>query len=55
MGDTFYPKCVPFMIDEFERNLCLYYLNGLNSSQRIHMKFKPSSAYTVQDEDLLNE
>ena len=30
MGDTCYPNFVPFTMDEFERNLYLYYFNGLN-------------------------
>ena len=30
MVDTCYPNFVPFMMDDFEHHLYLYYFNGLN-------------------------
>ena len=48
MGDTNFPNFVLFTIDEFERNLYLFYLNGMNTYPRIEMKFNTSSADPVQ-------
>ena len=41
-------------MDEFERNLYLYYFNGLNPSPRINIKFKSSSADNGQENDFLH-
>ena len=41
-------------MDEFERNLYLYYFNGLNPYPRLEMKFNNSSGYTVQVNKLLH-
>ena len=53
MVDTCYPNFVPFMMDEFEHHLYLYYFNGLNPSHMIHVKFKYSSDDHVQGNDFL--
>ena len=53
MGDTCYPNFVLFTMDEFERNLYLYYLNGLKPSPRIEMNFKSRSADPEQVNDFL--
>ena len=53
MGDTCYPKCLPFKIDEFERRLCLHYFNYINPSTRMEMKFKTSSTDPVQGNNFL--
>ena len=48
MGDTCYPKFVPFAMDKFEHHLYFSYVNGLNQSPRIQMKFKSGSSDPVQ-------
>ena len=55
MGNAFYPNFVPFMMDNFERNLYLYYFNWLNPSPRIEMKLKSNSSDTVQGNDFLQK
>ena len=37
VGNTCYPNFLPFMMDEFERHLYLYYCNGLNTYPKIYM------------------
>ena len=54
MGDTFYPDFVPFTMDEFGRNLYLYYWNGLNPFPRIETKFNTSSAAPLQGKNFLH-
>ena len=53
MGDTCYTNFVPSTMDEFERNLYLYYLNGLKTPPRIEMNFKSRSADPEQVNDFL--
>ena len=52
MGDTFYPNFLLFTMDEFYRNLCLYYWNSLSTPPRIDIRFKASGADTLQGNDL---
>ena len=47
MGDTGYPNFLPFTMDEFERHLYMYYINGLNPYPGIGTKFKCRSADPV--------
>ena len=54
MGDTCYPNFVPFTMDEFERHLYMYYINGLNPYPGIGTKFKCRSADPVQGKEFLN-
>ena len=54
MGDTCYPNFMPFTMDEFERHLYMYYINGLNPYPGIGTKFKSRSADTVQGNYFLN-
>ena len=55
MGDTYYPNCVLFTMDEFERNLYLYYFNGVNPSLSIDIKFKHISVDTMQGKYFLHK
>ena len=54
MGYTCYPNYVPSAMDEFERNLYLFYWNGLNPSPRIEIKHNPRIDDYVQGNDLLH-
>ena len=54
MGDTCYPHFVPFTMDDFERNLYLYYFNGIKQFPSIEMKFKSRSADNVQSNEFLH-
>ena len=55
MDDNCYPNFVPFTMDKSERNLYLYYFNGLNPSPRIYMKFNPISADPAQGNIFLHK
>ena len=55
MGDTCYPKFVPFALDEFELHLHFYYFNGLSPSLRIQVKFKSRSVDPVHFNDFLHK
>ena len=55
MGDTYYPNCVLFTMDGFERHLYLYYFNGLTPSLEIQMNFKPRSFDPMQGNNLLHK
>ena len=41
-------------MDEYERNLYLYYFNVIKSSPRIEMKFNPSISDLVQGNEFLH-